>query len=464
MRILRIKERTAVASLVVIMAFRMLGLFMLLPVFTLYATKIAYATPTLIGMAIGIYGLMQALFQIPFGMLSDRIGRKPIITVGLILLGIGGVIAASSHSIYGIIVGRAFQGAGAIGSTILAMIADLTWDEERSKAMALLGMTIGLSFSVAIILGPTINTWFHLKGIFWATLLFAVVGLILLLTAVPTPPRLIHPAVEPERGYFKKVLYNTQLLRLNFGIFSLHCILTALFIGIPIMLSQQVNLTGYKQVLLYLVIMVLAFMAMVPLIIIAEKKRQLKLFFIISIILLIACQFLLSFFHHLIIEIGILLFVFFTAFILLEASLPSWISKVAPIRYKGTAMGIYSSAQFFGIFIGGSIGGWVFAHFHLTGLFLFCSTVGLVWLWLALTLQQPPYFSTVIVKLDEHLKLNVDQLNKSIFQISGVAEAAILHHENQIYLKIDKKIISEDELRKRIRESTLDKHPELTNC
>ena len=453
---LRIKERTAIASLVAIMAFRMLGLFMLFPVFTLYVTKISYATPALIGIAIGIYGLMQAFFQIPFGMLSDRIGRKPIIIVGLIWLGVGSVIAASSHSIYGIILGRAIQGAGAIGSTILAMIADLTWDEERSKAMALLGMTIGLSFSVAIILGPTINTWFHLEGIFWVTLLFAIVGLIILLTAVPTPPRsLVHPKVESEQGYFKKVLYNNQLLRLNFGIFSLHCILTAMFIGVPIMLSQQVDLTGYEQMLLYLVITVLAFMTMVPFIIMAEKKRQLKLFFIVSIILLIACQFLLSFFHRLIIEIGILLFVFFTAFTLLEALLPSWISKVAPIRHKGTAMGIYSSAQFFGIFVGGSVGGWVFAHFHLTGLFLFCSAVGLVWLLLALTLKHPPYLSTVIVKLDEHLKLNVDQLNKSIFQISGVVEAAILRYENQMYFKIDKKIISEDELRKRIRESTL---------
>ncbi|AAO89830.1 MFS transporter [Coxiella burnetii] len=450
------KERSAVTSLAAIMSFRMLGLFMLLPVFALYVNRIPYATPALIGVAIGVYGLMQAFFQIPFGMLSDRIGRKPIIAGGLLLLGVGSAIAAFSHSIYGIIFGRALQGAGAIGSTVLAMIADLTRDEERSKAMALVGMTIGFSFAVAIILGPIINTWFHLEGIFWATLAFAILGLILLFTVVPTPPQtLAHPEVESEQGYFKNVLRNTQLLRLDFGIFSLHCILTAMFIGIPIMLSQRLNLTEHEQVLLYLIIMALAFIAMMPLIIVAEKKRQLKPFFIISIVLLIACQLSLLFFHRSVIQIGGLLFVFFTAFTLLEASLPSWISKIAPIRHKGTAMGVYSSAQFFGIFIGGSVGGWVFGHFHLAGLFFFCAAIGFIWLLVALTMQHPPYFSTVIVKMDDYLEQNLDQFDKSISKISGVAETAILRHENLIYFKIDKKIISEDELRKRIRQSNL---------
>lgn len=451
------KERTAVASLSVIMALRMLGLFMLLPVFALYTHKIASATPALIGLALGIYGVTQACCQIPFGILSDRLGRKPILAVGLILLGLGSVVAAISHSIYWIIIGRALQGTGAIGSTILATIADLTRDEDRSKAMALVGMTIGFSFAAALILGPAINAWFQLSGIFWSTLLFAGFGIILLYTTVPTPPKiLIHPKVKPEKGYFKKVLRDKQLLRLDLGIFSLHCILTAFFIGIPVVLSQMIRLTEYQQVLFYLNIMLLAFIVVIPLIIIGEKQRKLKSFFIGSIVLLVICPILLFLLPRSLNSIGIILFFFLAAFTLLEAILPSLISKVAPIRYKGTAMGIYSSAQFLGIFIGGSIGGWIFGHFDVSGLFIFCTIVSLMWLILVIAMKQPPYTSTIIVKLNKSLTTDLATLNQHLCSIEGVSEVAVLHHENLIYLKIDKKIISEDKLRKRIRQSNLD--------
>ena len=451
---MHVKERAAVASLAVIMAFRMLGLFMLLPIFTLYTHKIALATPALIGLALGIYGLTQACFQIPFGILSDHLGRKPILAGGLILLGLGSVVAAISHSIYGIIIGRALQGAGAIGSTALATIADLTRDEDRSTAMALVGMSIGFSFAAALILGPVINAWFQLSGIFWATMLFAVFGIVLLYITVPTPPKILHhPEVEPEQGYFKKVLRDTQLLRLDLGIFSLHCILTAFFIGIPVVLSQVIRLTAHQQVLFYLTIMLLAFIVVIPLIIIGEKRRKLKSFFIGSITFLVICPILLFLLVRSVSSIGIILFFFFTAFTLLEAILPSLISKIAPIRYKGTAMGIYSSAQFLGIFVGGSIGGWIFGHFHISGLFIFCAIVGLIWLIVVIAMKQPPYLSTIIVKLNKSLTQDLAALNQYICSIEGVSEIAILHHENLIYLKIDKKIIGEDELRKRIRQS-----------
>ncbi|WP_100623288.1 MFS transporter [Candidatus Coxiella mudrowiae] len=450
------KEPTAVASLAAIMAFRMLGLFMLLPVFSLYAKQIPFATPALIGIALGIYGLLQACFQIPFGMLSDHIGRKPVITAGLILLGVGSILAALSHSIYGIIIGRALQGAGAIGSTILAMIADLTRDEERSKAMALVGMVIGFSFAIALIIGPVINTWFQLKGIFWTTVIFATLGIILLYTVVPTPPQpLPHPEVKSESGYFKKVIRSSALLRLDLGIFSLHCILTAMFIGLPIILSQVINLSEHEQVSLYLIILLFAFIIAMPLIILSEKKRQLKWSFISAIVLLMVCQFLLIAFHHSVIEIGIILFLFFTAFTLLEATLPSLISKIAPIRQKGTALGIYSSAQFLGIFLGASLGGWIFGHFQWIGVFIFCAIIALLWLVLAITMQNPTYLCTVIIKLDDYLKQNLASLKENLHTIPGISEAAVLTHENLIYLKIDKKIITEDELRKRIRESNL---------
>ena len=455
---MRVKERTAVASLAVIMAFRMVGLFMLLPVFALYAHKIALATPALIGLALGIYGITQACFQIPFGILSDHLGRKPILAGGLILLGLGSVVAAISHSIYGIIIGRALQGAGAIGSTALATIADLTRDEDRSKAMASVGIAIGFSFAAALILGPAITAWFQLSGIFWATMLFAGLGIVLLYTTVPTPPKiLLHPEVDLEQGYFKKVLRDTQLLRLDLGIFSLHCILTAFFIGIPVVLSQIIRLTEQQQVLFYLIIMLLTFVVVIPLIIIGEKRRKLKSFFVISITFLVICPIVLLLIPCSFSSIGIILFFFFTAFTLLEAILPSLISKVAPIRYKGTAMGIYSSAQFLGIFVGGSVGGWIFGHFHVSGLFIFCATIGSTWLVIIIAMKQPPYLSTIIVKLNnKSLTTDLTTLNQRICSIEGVAEVAILHHKNLIYLKIDKKIISENELRKRIRQSSLD--------
>lgn len=452
------KERTAIVSLAVIMAFRMLGLFMLLPVFALYTHKIALATPALMGLALGIYGVSQACFQMPFGMLSDHLGRKPILVGGLILLGLGSVIAAVAHSIYWIIIGRALQGAGAIGSTTLAAIADLTGEEDRSKAMALVGIAVGFSFAAALILGPAINEWFQLSGIFWVTALFAGFGIVLLYTTVPTLPKIfLHPdGAKLEEGYFKKILRDKQLLRLDLGIFSLHCILTAFFIGIPVVLSQMIRLTEHQQVLFYLNTMLLAFVIVIPLIIIGEKKRKLKSCFIGSITFLVICPILLFILPYSVSSVGIILFFFLIAFTLLEAILPSLMSKVAPISYKGTAMGIYSSAQFLGIFIGGSVGGWIFGHFNISGLFIFCAIVGLIWLAFVIAMKQPLYTSTIVIKLNKSLITDLADLNQRLCSIEGVSEVAVLHRKNLIYLKIDKKIISEDKLRKRIRQGNLD--------
>lgn len=453
---MRTKERTAVSSLAAIMAFRMLGLFMILPVFSLYAGKIPYATPFLIGFALGIYGLTQACLQMPFGMLSDRFGRKRIIAIGLTLFAIGSIVAGFSHSIYGIILGRALQGAGAIGSTTLAMVTDLTRDEDRSKAMAMIGMAIGLSFSIAMILGPAINAWFHLDGIFWTTAILASVGLLLLFTLVPTPPQMTqHPQVEPNPTSFKIVINNKQLLRLDFGIFALHSMLTAMFLVIPIMLTHIAKLSEHAQVMLYLIVLAFAFIATIPLIIIAEKKRKMKPLFVGAIGTLVIAQFLLIAFHRSAIDIGITLLLFFAAFTLLEASLPSLVSKISPIRKKGTAMGIYSTSQFLGIFVGGSLGGLIFNDFNLIGIFIFCALLGIAWFITAITMAQPPYLSTLIVKLDETNSSNLNSLRDYLHHINGVNDVAIMPNERLIYLKVDKKIIHEDELRKLVRESNL---------
>jgi len=452
---MKMQHRSAVMSLAMIMAFRMLGLFMILPVFSVHATTLTNATVTLVGVALGIYGLTQAIFQMPFGMLSDHIGRKPVIAAGLLLFAAGSVVAALSHSIYGMILGRALQGAGAIGSTALAMVADLTRDENRSKAMAMIGLTIGSSFSIAMILGPIIFAWFHLSGIFWVTAGLGLIGLIILVI-IPSPAKVIpHPDIEMETGKFKSVFKNGQLVRLDWGIFSMHAMLMATFIAIPILFTHTLGLSPTHQIITYLVVLVLAFSSMVPLIIIAEKKRKMKGIFLLAIFMLLVSQTLLFLLHDMAISISILLFLFFAAFTLLEASLPSLVSKIAPIRYKGTAMGVYSTSQFLGIFVGGSLGGLIFSHYGTHGIFLFCALLALAWLIIASSMKHPPYLSTLIFEASEKSTQVADELNHQLKSIPGVAEVALISAEKLIYLKVDRKIVDENELRKVIEGVTL---------
>lgn len=442
-------EIKSTLSLGSIMAFRMLGLFMIYPVFSVYAKHMGGATPTLIGIALGCYGLTQALLQIPLGLLSDHFGRKPIITIGLIIFAIGSVIAALSTSIYGIILGRALQGAGAVGSTVLALLADLTCDENRTKAMAGIGLIIGLSFTVAMVAGPILNNYFHLAGIFWTTALLALLGIMLLYVFTPNPPKIIiHSDTETIPKQIVKVLTNPELLYLNYGIFALHTILTATFFLIPIILNNQLHLTRPIQTELYLGILLAAFLCMLPFIILAEKKRHFKLVFVGAIFTLLLTQLLLMMLSTSLMHMALILFLFFTAFTLLEASLPSLISKMAPIRNKGTAMGIYSSCQFFGIFLGGALGGWIYGHFQSAGVFIFSSGLAAVWLLLALSMPAPRYLKTLI------LKLSSSSLPPKILQelkdTPGITELALSESEGLLFLKLDPKIIHPDELRKRI--------------
>jgi len=433
-------ERRTTLALASILSMRMLGLFMILPVFALYAQKLPHTTPLLIGIAIGIYGLTQALLQIPFGMLSDKWGRKPMIIIGLLLFALGSVIAATATSITGIIIGRALQGCGAIAAVVLALTADLIREEHRLKTMAILGMTIGLSFVVALIIGPWLNQWLGVPGLFWLTAVFAGISLILLLTLVPQPITLrVHKDSEPNIKQLKQLLKDPQLLRLDIGILLLHMILTALFVVLPLSLQTQLESSYHSY--LYLVVLVLAIITIIPLIIIGEKYRHLKALFVGAVTLLGISQFGLIYWHQSLINIGILLFLFFTAFNLLEASLPSLMSKLAPLESKGTAMGIYASAQFFGAFLGGVSGGWLHHYYGIEAVFLFAFGMSLIWLALAITMKNPPYLSSQLLNVGAIDSTRANQLIHCLTQVPGVAEVVIFIEEEVAYLKVDRRIL-----------------------
>lgn len=442
-------EKKAIFPLAGIFAFRMLGLFMILPVFSLYTNKLAGATPTTIGLALGIYGLTQALFQIPFGMFSDKIGRKPVIAIGLLIFVAGSVLAAMSKTIDGVIIGRALQGAGAIGSTIIALVADLTTVENRTVAMGIIGMTIGFSFMIAMVFGPMLNAWIGLSGIFWLTAVLGLFGIVILYVSVAKPPKLIfHRDAEPVPALFKSVLKNIELLRLNFGIMILHATLTATFIAVPIVLANMAGLREEHQWYLYLPVLVLAFIFMFPLIIVAEKKRKMKQIFLVCITALLISQLGLWFLHKSIFIISSLLFIFFTAFTVLEASLPSLVSKIAPAASKGTAMGVYSTWQYLGIFIGGTVGGFVFSKFHALGIFVFAVLLCAIWLLIALFMKKPAHLTTRMLNVGNISPEKARELTQQLMAISGVDEAAIILAEGIAYLKVDNKMVDSNQLQR----------------
>ena len=276
-------ELRAIQALAAIMWLRMLGLFMILPVFALYAEQLENVTPLLIGIAIGIYGLTQALLQIPLGMLSDRWGRKPVITLGLCIFAMGSLVAAASNSIVLIIIGRALQGCGAIAAAVLAFAADLTREEHRTKAMAVMGVSIGMAFVVALGLGPVLHYWIGVPGIFALTAVLAGIAIVILYFALPNTTKCrFHRDAEPVPKQFKRVLHNGQLLRLNAGVFILHCLLTVLFIELPLVLKDVLTVEYHWT--LYLPVLAISVALMVPFIIIAEKYRHIKSVFIGAVV------------------------------------------------------------------------------------------------------------------------------------------------------------------------------------
>ena len=377
-------ERRTVGSLALLYSFRMLGLFMVLPLLALYAADMPGATPAMLGLALGIYGLSQAALQIPLGWLSDRIGRKPVIVAGLLVFALGSLVAAQADTAGGIVLGRFLQGAGAIASTVMALVADLTSEEQRTKAMAIVGASIGASFAIALVLGPVVAASGGLEAVFYLTAVLALAGIAVVLLQVPTPARLMeHEEVGARGVHLRRALADHQLLRLNFGVFTLHFILMACFLLVPTILegSLQVPRDDHWQV--YLPTLLLSLLGMLPLMRLAEKGGRLREVFPAAIALVLVA--LLGFGFT---AAGPLFYVslwlFFVGFNYLEATLPSLVSKAVFAGGRGTAMGIYSSCQFLGAFVGGAGGGYVLQHWGAMGLLALCLVPGVAWLLLCL--------------------------------------------------------------------------------
>ncbi|NOQ68671.1 MAG: MFS transporter [Gammaproteobacteria bacterium] len=437
------QERRAAISLAMIYAFRMLGLFMILPVFALYSDKLPGATPLLMGVALGIYGLTQAILQIPFAMWSDKIGRKPVLYIGLLIFAIGSVVAGSAQSIEGIIVGRALQGAGAIAATLMALAADLSREEHRMKMMALIGASIGAAFALSMVLGPMVNAWIGISGIFYSTAVLALIGMLLLYYIVPDPLHShFHRDAQLKTSSLADVLKDKQLLRLDAGIFVLHFVLMSLFLVLPVLLRDFVDLPAEKHWQVYLPVFAVSLILMVPFIIIAERKQAMKPVFIGAIFISMLAT--LGFLSSSSVTLFILSMVlFFAGFNLLEASLPSLISKTADATQKGTAMGVYSSSQFFGAFAGGSVGGFAHQTWGVQGVYYTVLLALFFWLLLAISMKKPSFLSTYLLNVDD---VSVEQL----LAVEGVVEATLIDDEKQsgivAYLKVKKRILDEEKL------------------
>lgn len=377
-------------ALALIFFLRMMGLFLILPVFVLYAENLHGATPTLIGIALGSYGLTQAVFQIPFGTFSDRIDRKTVICAGLLIFIAGSITAALATSIYTVILGRALQGAGAIAAAIMALAADLTRDNQRSKAMALIGISIGISFSLSFVVGPVLNPYIGVPGLFFLSAGLALLAIVILYTLLPTPERhLLLPEQQAQAGQLRAVLVEPQLQRLYISIFILHMLLMSSFVVVPLALRDAAGLDPARHWEVYLPVLVLAGLIMAPFLLLGERYNKVRMLFSGAVGLMIIAQFGLYFGHSSLLQITVFLLLFFVSFNYLEATLPALISRYAPRSGKGTALGVYSTSQFIGTFCGGVSGGHIYERFGLGSVFFFGGILAALWLGALLFMQKP---------------------------------------------------------------------------
>ena len=443
-------EKKAAFSLASVFGVRMLGLFMILPVFAIYGEQLAGYSPIWLGLAIGAYGLTQALLQIPMGILSDKYGRKPVILAGLVVFLIGSIVAAVSTTIYGVVLGRAIQGMGAIASAILALAADLTREEQRPKVMATIGMFIGLSFTFAMILGPIVADAFGLSGLFWFTGFLTILAMLMIQFMVPysinKAPRGDSVAL-PEQ--IVKLIRHPQLSRLNWGVFILHMALTACFVTLPKQfVASGLALESHWQI--YLPTLLGSFFLMVPFMIFAMKKQQEKPMFSAAVALLSLALFLLWLLPTGLWSLVLSVVLFFTAFNYLEATMPSILSRIAPAGVKGSVMGIYSSSQFLGAFVGGIVGGFVASSYGENTIFLVMALASLLWLVLSFGMKKLKKSKSFSFATNISCEVKADEIAELLINMPGVIEATLVRDDvgnssdkssTIAYIKVDDKVV-----------------------
>jgi len=384
-------ELRASLSLASLFALRMLGLFLILPVFAVHARHLPGGdSQTLVGLALGVYGLTQGVLQIPFGMASDRWGRKRVIVLGLVLFAVGSFVAAAAQDIYVVIAGRALQGTGAISAAVMAMTADMTRGEHRTKAMAMMGGSIGLMFALSLVGAPWLYPLIGMGGLFALVGVLALAGIAVTALVVPAEPAASHdPRREVRPVMLLSVLANVELLRLNFGIFVLHVVQIAIFVVIPVALVGHAGLPLSEHWKVYLPVILGSFALMAPPLLHAERRGRLKFLFLSAVALLAAVELGLAVCYANFPFLVALLLFFFVAFNILEACLPSLVSRIAPASSRGTALGVYNTTQALGLAVGGPVGGWLAQHFGDSAVFVFGFAAAALWLVAASSMRVP---------------------------------------------------------------------------
>jgi MFS family permease len=417
-------------------ALRMLGLFLILPVFAVHAPRLRGGDDlTLVGVALGAYGLTQAILQIPYGMAADRYGRKRVIVIGLVLFAAGSFLAAAAQDIWLTILGRCLQGAGAIAAAVMALAADLTREEHRTKTMAIIGASIGLMFALSLVAAPALYRAIGMAGLFALTGVLALAGIWVILKGVPPEPA-EHVEQGPDLGaaVLAAVLRNAELARLNFGILVLHVVQMAMFVVVPLLLVAPGALPVVEHWKVYLPVVLASFALMLPPLFAAERHGRSRRLFVGSIALLLAVQLGLTWWATGLLTIATWLLGFFVAFNLLEAAIPSLVTRVAPPRAKATALGVYNTTQAFGLFAGGALGGWLAERYGTEAVFLGAAGLCLAWAIVAAGMRVPPPVASRTVLVST--AVDPEALARKLESVPGVREAVVVPEQGVAHLKV----------------------------